>query len=304
MFNPTKTWRRWHRKTNVTQKRHALAAAISATGVPALVMARGHQIDSVPELPLVVSDAANKIEKTKDAVALLCGLGIDADLEKVKESKKIRAGRGKARNRRYVMRKGPLIVHNLDKETESAGASLAKSFRNIPGVDICHVDRLNLLQLAPGGAFGRLVVYTEGAVKRLAQLYGTYKGGSVLKKGYTLPRSVMTNTDISRIINSNEIQSVLCAKKEPKVVKASRQRKNPLKNASVLGRLSPWALTVKKLGAKAHVRGSAVQKMLEKKSKRNADAAKKWGNKSREFYKQLQSAYAVAPKEEQVEEEE
>merc|ERR1740121_2425294 len=61
MFNPTKTWRRWHRKTNVTQKRHALATAIAASAVPALVMARGHRIEEVPEMPLVVSDEANKI---------------------------------------------------------------------------------------------------------------------------------------------------------------------------------------------------------------------------------------------------
>lgn len=298
MFNPTKTWRRWHRKTNVTQKRHALAAAIAATGVPALVMARGHNVEEVPELPLVVSDGANKIDKTKAAVALLSGLGCEADLEKVKDSKKIRAGRGKARNRRYVMRKGPLVVHNLSKDEEAEGSSIAKSFRNIPGVDVCHVDRLNLLQLAPGGAFGRLVVYTEGAVKRLGQLFGTYKGGSALKKGYTLPRSCMTNTDISRIINSNEIQSVLAAKKEPK--KALRQRKNPLKNQSVLGRLSPWALTVKKLGRQAHVKGSKVQQMIEKKVKKNAAASKKWGKKSKTFYKELQAAYAVAPKAEEA----
>merc|ERR1719461_1502619 len=123
MFCPTKTWRRWHRRTNVTQKRHALAAAVAATGVPALVMARGHQIDEVPELPLVVSDSANKIEKTKEAVAMLSGLGCDSDLTKVKDSKKIRAGRGKARNRRYVMRKGPLVVHNLTKEEETEGSS-------------------------------------------------------------------------------------------------------------------------------------------------------------------------------------
>merc|ERR1712014_573620 len=70
MFNPTKTWRRWHRKTNVTQKRHALAASLAATGVPALVMARGHNIEEVPELPLVISDEANKIEKTKTAMEL------------------------------------------------------------------------------------------------------------------------------------------------------------------------------------------------------------------------------------------
>jgi len=299
MFNPTKTWRRWHRKTNVTQKRHALAAAIAATGVPALVMARGHQIDEVPELPLVVSDAANKIEKTKDAVAMLSGLGCDADLTKVKDSKKIRAGRGKARNRRYVMRKGPLVVHNLTKEEESEGSSIAKSFRNIPGVEISHVDRLNLLQLAPGGAFGRLVIYTEGAVKRLAQLYGTYKGGSALKKGYTLPRSMMTNTDITRIINSNEVQSVLSAKKTAK--KALRQRKNPLTNQSVLGRLCPWALTAKKLARKAHVKGSKIQQVIAKKVQKNKESSKKWGKKSKQFFKQLQGAYAAKPKAETAE---
>merc|ERR1719487_3195096 len=44
MFAPTKVWRRWHRKINTTQKRHALAAAVSATAIPALVMARGHHI--------------------------------------------------------------------------------------------------------------------------------------------------------------------------------------------------------------------------------------------------------------------
>merc|ERR1719453_140642 len=61
MFNPNKTWRRWHRKVNVTQKRHAVACALAASGVPALVMARGHQIDEVPEMPLVISAEAEKI---------------------------------------------------------------------------------------------------------------------------------------------------------------------------------------------------------------------------------------------------
>merc|ERR1712232_1031817 len=93
MFNPTKTWRKWHRKTNVTQKRHALAAAIAATAVPALVMAHGHRVDEVPELPLVITDEANKIEKTMEALALLEALGCGPDLQKVKDSKKVRAGR-------------------------------------------------------------------------------------------------------------------------------------------------------------------------------------------------------------------
>merc|ERR1712118_501385 len=61
MFAPTKTWRRWHRKVNVTQKRHAAATAIAASALPALVMARGHRVDEVAELPLVVSEGAEGI---------------------------------------------------------------------------------------------------------------------------------------------------------------------------------------------------------------------------------------------------
>jgi len=289
MFNPTKTWRRWHRKTNVTQKRHALATAIAASAVPALVMARGHRVEDVPEMPLVISDAANKIEKTKQAVQLMKDLGCSADLEKVIESKKIRAGRGKARNRRYVMRKGPLVVHNLTKEECTEGASLAKAFRNIPGVDVCHVDRLNLLQMAPGGAFGRFVIYTESAVKRLSELFGTYKGGAPLKKGYTLPRAMMTNADIARIVNSNEVQSVLVPRKEQ--AKAYRQRKNPLKNKSVMGRLCPWSTTQKKIAASAHVKGSKVQKSIAAKKEKNAAKKSSLKASSRAYFKELLDAY-------------
>jgi ribosomal protein L4 len=47
MFAPTKTWRRWHRKININQKRYAVASALAASGLPALVMARGHRIEQV-----------------------------------------------------------------------------------------------------------------------------------------------------------------------------------------------------------------------------------------------------------------
>merc|ERR1712159_926611 len=82
MFNPNKTWRRWHRKVNVTQKRHALASAISASAVPALVMARGHEISEVNEVPLVVSDGAEGVQKTKQALDMLKKLGAGEELEK------------------------------------------------------------------------------------------------------------------------------------------------------------------------------------------------------------------------------
>jgi large subunit ribosomal protein L4e len=292
MFNPTKIWRRWHRKTNVTQKRHALAASIAASAVPALVMARGHNIDEVPEMPLVISDESNKIEKTKEAVALLKTLGCAEDLQKVKDSKKIRCGKGKARNRRYVMRKGPLLVHNLSKEEMVDGSSICKSFRNIPGVEIAHVDRLNLLQLAPGGHFGRFVIYTESAMKRLSKLYGSFKGGAPLKKGYTLPRSAMTNTDIARIINSNEIQSVLNPRKETPRPRSCAQKKNPLRNKSVLGRLSPFAASLKKIAKRAHDKSNPKVVEAQKKRALKKKAVKKAHAKaSKAYFKNLTEAY-------------
>merc|ERR1712187_456627 len=64
MFAPTKTWRKWHRKINTTQKRYAVTSALAASAIPALVMARGHKIDELPEVPLVVSNAVEATTKT------------------------------------------------------------------------------------------------------------------------------------------------------------------------------------------------------------------------------------------------
>ena len=154
MFAPTRVWRRWHRKINVPQRRYALVSAIAATGCPALVMSKGHIIQETPEFPLVVKDSLQNTEKTKEAVNFLKKVGAIGDVEKVVKSRRFRAGIGKMRNRRRVMRRGPLIIYNEDQ-------GLVKTFRNIPGVDTIKVDSLNLLKLAPGGHVGRFVIWTE-----------------------------------------------------------------------------------------------------------------------------------------------
>merc|ERR1712078_885984 len=233
MFAPTKTWRRWHRKVNVTQKRHAAATAIAASALPALVMARGHCVDEVSELPLVVSEGAEGISKTKKAVEFLKKLGLEDELEKVLASKKLRSGQGKMRNRRYTMRRGPLVVYK-----ENNG--IARAFRAIPGVELCSVDRMNLLQLAPGGTFGRLIVWTAPAFKALQELFGSHTSAAKLKKGYHLMRPMMTNADISRIINSDEVQSALQPAKEAS--KKLPLRANALKNRSVMAKLNPGSV--------------------------------------------------------------
>lgn len=182
MFAPTKIWRQWHVKVNLNQKRFATVSAVAATALPSLVMARGHRIENIAEIPLVVSSAVESITKTKAAVAALQGLHAHADVSKVIASKKIRAGKGKARGRKHRMRRGPLIIYNEDH-------GIVRAFRNVPGVETCNVRSLNLLQLAPGGHLGRFCIWTEGAFALLDEVFGTYEKGSTLKKDYLCVRS-------------------------------------------------------------------------------------------------------------------
>src|SRR3954451_18255907 len=112
MFAPTKIWRKWHVKTNLNQKRFATASALAASALPSLVLARGHRIEEIQEVPLVVSNAAESVTKTKVAVELLKSIKAYNDVVKVSNSRKIRAGKGKMRNRRHRQRRGPLVVYN------------------------------------------------------------------------------------------------------------------------------------------------------------------------------------------------
>ena len=178
MFAPTKTWRKWHVKVNQGQRRFAVVSALAASALPSLVLARGHRIEGTEEIPLVVSSSVESLAKTKEAVALLKAVSAYTDVTKVSNSRKSRAGKGKIRGRRYRQRRGPLIVYNEDN-------GIVKAFRNLPGVEVVNVRRLNLLQLAPGGHLGRFVVWTEGAFGLLDEVFGTFDKASVYKKDYT-----------------------------------------------------------------------------------------------------------------------
>lgn len=239
MFAPTKIWRKWHRKVNINQKRYAVCSALAASAIPALLLARGHKIEKVPEVPLVLSDTVESIEKTSAAVKILKKIGAMDDIEKVKKSHNIRAGKGKMRNRRYISRRGPLVVYGTE------GAKLVKAFRNIPGVEVASVDRLNILQLAPGGHLGRFIIWTKSAFEKLDSIFGSFEEKSAVKKGYRLPRSMMGNSDLARIINSDEIQSIVRPKKTE--MKRRVLKKNPLKNLGAMLKLNPYAKTARRM---------------------------------------------------------
>lgn len=86
---------------------------------------------------------------------------------------------------------------------------LRRAFRNIPGIDLISVEKLNILKLAPGGHVGRFVIWTESAFQRLDKLFGTWKTPSKDKSGYNLPQPKMSNTDLSRLLKADEIKAVL-----------------------------------------------------------------------------------------------
>jgi large subunit ribosomal protein L4e len=281
MFAPTKTWRRWHRKINVNQKRYAVVSAIAASGVPALVMSKGHLIGETKEWPLVVSDKVQEYEKTKQAVIFLRRLKVWSDVAKVYKSRRMRAGVGKMRNRRNKMRKGPIIVYKEDQ-------GLSRAFRNIPGVETMDVAKLNLLKLAPGGHVGRFIIWTESAFKELDKLYGTWRKGSELKKAYNLPLPKMSCTDLSRLLKSDEIQSVIRDPKKTKI--RSKTKLNPLTNLKAMAKLNPYAIVQKRAALlkeeKLKAKGTPSEKrraalltrrkaMVDKAKKTLADKAKK-----------------------------
>jgi len=242
MFNPTKVWRKWHKKINQKQKRYATASALAASALPALVMARGHRIEEVEEIPLVISDDLEEVEGTQAALRILNSLNLEDEIQRC-DKKQRRSGKGKLRNRRWRHRVGPLVVYNEDN-------NLVRAFRNIRGVECCQVTRMNLLQLAPGGHIGRLIIWTESAFKMLDQIFGTESSPSTMKKGFVLPRSCMSNSDLTRVINSSEVQSVL-RPKGPKRTRRLRRKKNALKNLDEMRRLNPHAEEVRRAAIQA-----------------------------------------------------
>lgn len=210
MFAPTKTWRRWHRKINGNQRKYALCSAIAASGIPALVMSKGHRIEETAEVPMVVSDKVQEFKKTKEAVGLLKKLKAWNDIQKVYNSKRFRAGKGKMRNRRRIMRRGPLVVYSQDN-------GICRAFRNIPGITLLNVDRLNLLKVAPGGHVGRFCIWTESAFNKLDGLYKA-----------KLPEQKMLNTDLGKLLTSESIQSAIRAPKR-QMKRLSHRRMKPRK---------------------------------------------------------------------------
>jgi large subunit ribosomal protein L4e len=143
----------------------ALTSAIAATAEKEYVSGRGHRIDAVVGLPLVVDNAFEDLTKAQEVEDVFSKLGFDAEFTRVRESRNVRAGKGKHRGRKMKQAVGPLIV-------VADGKSLITAASNLSGVQVTTVKDLNTEMLAPGTHPGRLTVWTNGAIEKLATLYG------------------------------------------------------------------------------------------------------------------------------------
>jgi large subunit ribosomal protein L4e len=153
------------KKITKKEAKLALFSAIAATAQKDIVASRGHRIDNVLEIPLIIDSAIEGLTKAKEVEETLTRLGVIQDIARVRDSRKIRAGKGKHRGRKMKQAVGPLIVV-VDNKSLSHAAS------NVPGVQVTTVANLNTEMLAPGTHPGRLTLWTNGAIERLDKLYG------------------------------------------------------------------------------------------------------------------------------------
>lgn len=160
--HPPKVEKNWEKKINKKERLAALLSAASATSRREWVERRGHSIQYVKHIPLVVEDRLEEISILKDFKQVMENLGLLEELNRLGK-KKVRSGKGTMRGRKFKKKRGMLFVITEDK-------GLVKAVRNLPGLDVCEVGNLDVEMLAPGASPGRFCIWTEGAVKGMEEL--------------------------------------------------------------------------------------------------------------------------------------
>lgn len=151
------------KRINKKEKTLATASAIASTAERGLVESRGHIVEGVPELPLIVTDELEELKRTKDVKEAFSKLGLDGELSRASK-KTIRSGKGKKRGRKYKKKKSLLVVVSKD-------GGIKKAAENLLGVDVTAAMKLNAEDLAPGASPARLTIYTVSALKDLEKRF-------------------------------------------------------------------------------------------------------------------------------------
>lgn len=159
MAHPPSDDKVWAQKINDKERRKAIRSALAAAVDKKLVAAHGHALPQA--YPFLISNAFEALDKTASVQDAFTKLGLEQELQR-SSRKKIRAGRGKSRGRKYRTAAGPLIVVGGD-------CKLLKAAKNLAGVDIIQANRLNASLLAPGAVPGRLTLFTASAIDKITK---------------------------------------------------------------------------------------------------------------------------------------
>jgi len=144
------------KKINKKELQISLESALSATADKKFVERKYKRIDKLDkDLPFVVDSKLIEL-KTKEFIRNIKKILGDKLFEISRKKKSIRAGKGKLRGRKYKKNAGALIVIGKDEKLKT------KQF------DVINVKNLSVNDLAKGG-LGRLVIYTEEAIKFLGE---------------------------------------------------------------------------------------------------------------------------------------
>ena len=128
-------------KINRKERRKAIRSAMAASNI------------------VVMDDKLESVKKTSEMFNAFKSNKMDSELNRSKE-RKIRAGVGTRRGRKYKTKVGPLIV-----VSKACPAMLAAD--NLQGVEVSVVNNLNAELLAPGGDIGRTTVWSKSALEKL-----------------------------------------------------------------------------------------------------------------------------------------
>lgn len=148
-------------KINSKEYKKALKTALAATTKPELTKARGH-VFSTKQLPLVIDNSFENVNKTKQVFSVFEKLGIASDVVRAKSKSKPLSGTRHTRSKSKYIPKSILVVVK--------DGSVLKAAKNLAGVDVVKVSELKVSHLAPGTHPGRLTLFSENAIEELKKL--------------------------------------------------------------------------------------------------------------------------------------
>tara|TARA_B110000014_G_scaffold242064_1_gene211359 strand:- start:1033 stop:1845 length:813 start_codon:yes stop_codon:yes gene_type:complete len=160
--HPPKAEKVIFKKINKKENKLALCSAISATKSKELVIRRGHKIDGINSIPLIVSDEIESVTQTSKMMKVLENLKLLQDVKRL-ENRKKRSGKVALRGRTKKTGKSALFVLADSKNVKNA-------CRSIPGIDACSVKDLSVLDLAPGSDLIRLTIYSKKAIEEISKI--------------------------------------------------------------------------------------------------------------------------------------